>query len=70
MNAASQQREEARRHLREEPHNINLPKAVKMAGKNLWKDRKAGPCRASSGTLSANSTHALEKATRSASPSI
>ena len=35
MNAAKQQREEARRHLRAEPHNSNLPKAVKMAGKNF-----------------------------------
>ena len=33
MNAAWQQREEARRHLRAEPHNSNLRKAVKMAGK-------------------------------------
>ena len=33
MNAAWQEREEARRHLREEPHNSNLRKAVKMAGK-------------------------------------
>ena len=41
MNAAWQQREEARRHLRGEPHNSNLRKAVKMAGKNLRKVRKA-----------------------------
>ena len=42
MNAAWQQREEARRHLRAEPHNRNqLRKAVKMAGKNLRKVRKA-----------------------------
>ena len=41
MNAAWQQREEARRHLRAEPHNSNLRKAVKMAGKNLRKVRKA-----------------------------
>ena len=33
MNTAWQQREEARRHLRAEPHNSNLRKAVKMAGK-------------------------------------
>ena len=41
MNAAWQQREEARRHLRAEPQNSNLRKAVKMAGKNLRKVRKA-----------------------------
>ena len=41
MNAAWQQREEARRHLRAEPHNSNLGNAVKMAGKNLRKVRKA-----------------------------
>ena len=41
MNAASQQREEARRHLRAEPHNSNLRKAVKMAGKIFRKVRKA-----------------------------
>ena len=35
MNAAWQQREEAGRHLRAEPHNSNLRKAVKMAGKNF-----------------------------------
>ena len=35
MNEAWQQREEARRRLRAEPHNSNLRKAVKMAGKNL-----------------------------------
>ena len=40
-NAAWQQREEARRHLRAEPHNGNLRKAVKMAGKKLRKVRKA-----------------------------
>ena len=41
MNAAWQQREEARRHLRAEPHNSNLRKVVKMAGKNLRKVHKA-----------------------------
>ena len=41
MNAAWQQREEARRHLRAEPYSSNLRKAVKIAGKNLWKVRKA-----------------------------
>ena len=41
MNAAWQQREGARRHLRAEPHSSNLRKAVKMAGKNLRKVRKA-----------------------------
>ena len=41
MNAARQQREGARWHLRAEPHNSNLRKVVKMAGKNLWKVRKA-----------------------------
>ena len=41
MNAAWQKREEARRHVRAEPHVSNLRKAVKMAGKNLRKVRKA-----------------------------
>ena len=41
MKAAWQQRGEARRHLRAEPQNSNLRKAVKMAGKNLRKVRKA-----------------------------
>ena len=41
MNAAWQQREKARRHLRAEPHSNNLRKAVKMAGKNLRKVCKA-----------------------------
>ena len=41
MNGAWQQREEARRHLREEPHNNNLQKAVKMVEKNLRKVHKA-----------------------------
>ena len=41
MNAAWQQRDEARRHLGAEPHNSNLQKAMKMAGKNLRKVRKA-----------------------------
>ena len=41
MNAAWQQREEAKGHLRAEPHNSNLRKTVKMAGKNLRKVRKA-----------------------------
>ena len=41
MNAAWQQREEARRHLRVGPHNSNLRKTVKPAGKNLRKVRKA-----------------------------
>ena len=40
MNAAWQQREEARRRLRAEPHISNLPKAVEMAGKNIRKVRK------------------------------
>ena len=40
MYAAWQQREEARRHPRAEPHNSNLREAVKMAGKNLRKVRK------------------------------
>ena len=39
MNAAWQQREEARRHLAE-LHNSNLRKVVKMSGKNLRKVRK------------------------------
>ena len=41
INVAWQQREEARRHLRAEPHISNLRKAVQMAGKNLRKVRKA-----------------------------
>ena len=41
MNAAWQQREEARRHLRAQLHNSNLRKAVKMAGKRLRKVLKA-----------------------------
>ena len=41
INAAWWQREEARRHLRAEPHNSNLRNAVKMAGKTLRKVRKA-----------------------------
>ena len=41
MNAAWQQREEAMRHLRAEPHNSNLGKAVQMTGKNIRKVRKA-----------------------------
>ena len=43
MNAACQQREEARRHLRAEPHNSNLRKAVKMAGKTFGRCAKL-PC--------------------------
>ena len=35
MNAAWQQREEARRHLRAEPHNSNFRKTVKMDEKNF-----------------------------------
>ena len=41
MNAAWQQREETRTHLRAEPHTSNLRKAVKMAEKNLLKVRNA-----------------------------
>ena len=41
MNAAWQQREDARRHLRAEPHSSNFQKVMKMAGKNLRKVRKA-----------------------------
>ena len=40
MNVEWQQREEGRKHLRPEPHNNNLRKSVKMAGKNLRKVRK------------------------------
>ena len=39
MNAAWQQREDARRHLRADPHTSNLRKAVEMAGNNLRKVR-------------------------------
>ena len=68
MNAAWQQIEEVRRHLRSEPHNSNLRKAVKMAGQNLRKVRKAA-------VLSffwefvRNSKHALDKVARPASSS-
>ena len=41
MNGAWQQKQEARRYLRAETHNSNLRKAVKTAGKNLRKVRKA-----------------------------
>ena len=41
MNVAWQQREEAIRHLRADPHSSNLRKAAKMAGKNVRKVRKA-----------------------------
>ena len=40
MNAAWQQREEARRSQRADPNNSNLRKAVMTAGKNLEKVRK------------------------------
>ena len=40
MNAAWQQKEEARRSLRVDPNNGILRKAVEMAGKNLEKVRK------------------------------
>ena len=68
INAAWQQREEARRHLRAEPHNSNLRKAVKMAGKKLRKVRKAAVL-IFFWASSANSKHAIEKATRPASTS-
>ena len=57
-NAAWQEREEARRHLRAEPHNSNLRKAVKMAGQNRRKVRKAAVLSVFWGS-SANSKHAL-----------
>ena len=41
MNTAFQQREEARRHLCAESHISNLRQDVKVAGKKLWKVRKA-----------------------------
>ena len=41
MTAAWQQIEDTRRHLRAEPHNSNLRKAVKMAGKKLRKVHRA-----------------------------
>ena len=68
MNAAWQQREDARRHLRAEPHSSNLRKIVKMTGKKLRKVRKAVVL-ASFGISFANSKHAFKKATRSASTS-
>ena len=63
MKAACQQREEARRHLRAEPHNSNLRKAVKMAGKNFGRCARL-PC-----SSFVNSKHELKKATRPASTS-
>ena len=45
MNAAWQQREKVRAHLRAEPHSSSPRKAVKMAGKNLRKVRKAAVLR-------------------------
>ena len=45
INAPCQQREDARRHLRAEPHNSNLRKVVKMAGKKLRKVCKAAVLR-------------------------
>ena len=41
MNTAWQQNEDVRRCLHAEPHNSNLRKAVKMAGKNIRKFREA-----------------------------
>ena len=41
MNAAWEQREKAKRSLRADPNNGILRKAVKVAGKNLEKVRKA-----------------------------
>ena len=70
MNAAWQQKEETRRHLRADLHNRNLRKAVKMAlGKNIRKVRKAAVL-SFFRDFAANSKHALEKATRPASTSI
>ena len=43
MNAAWQQREGARRHLRAEPHNSNLRKAVKIARKTFGRFARL-PC--------------------------
>ena len=41
MDAAWQQKEEARMNLRAEPHDSDLRKAVKMAGRKIRKVRKA-----------------------------
>ena len=43
INAAWQEREEARRHRRAEPHNSNLRKTVKIAGKNFGRCARL-PC--------------------------
>ena len=43
MNAAWQQREETRRHLRADPHNSNIRKAGKMAGKTFGRCARL-PC--------------------------
>ena len=69
MNAAWQQRVDVRRHLSAEPHNSNLRKTVKMDGKTLRKVRKAAVL-SLFWTLSANTKHTLEKATRPAFTSI
>ena len=68
MNTAWQQREEKRKRLRTEPHDSNLRKAVKMAGKNIRKVHKAAVFRFLWDFVR-NSKHALEKATRSTSTS-
>ena len=68
MNAACQRREKARMHLRTEPQNSNLRKAVKTAGKNHRKVCKAGVL-SLFWDFARNSKHALEKVTRPASTS-
>ena len=71
MNAAWQQSEDSRRYLRAEPHDSNLRKVVKMAGKKLRMVRKAAVLSFFWDFLGrrsqTNSKHALEKATRPAS---
>ena len=69
MNAALQQREEVRRHLRAELHKNSLQKAAKMTGKNLRNVRKAAVL-SIVWNFAANPKHTHEKETRPASRNI
>ena len=70
INAAWQQRKEARRHLRAEPHNSSLQMAVKTAGKKNQEGSQGCRAELCLGLRPQNSKHTLEKATRMASTSI
>ena len=61
MNEEWEQREEARRHLRAEPHSSNLRKAVKMAGKTNRTIVSGLPCERRGGTYAQNPTAAASK---------